>query len=657
MGLPDWWMKLIKQHRQGVGRVFILHGNINDLVFYPCGQDEEDGIYRWKPHPLREMLPYLLAVQGGFGPIFGYSPTQALYQFYIDKDQLPQKVNVDEKRLADALQNLPAEAEGPMAQIWESFAEQVRTSTRKPQPLDQILPQMEEYLEKLKPKYFRMALILDFFEKITTFTTDHSNYLAEEIIRRWALADLVKKSQNLVLGLTNALDELPRLLSQTDSQIQLIHLPLPDPNDRKHFLDYWAEPISYDQEVGELAIAPLDGSDTVAASPAGKSSSDLQPAADQERQREILAGLSKGFSLLDLEALVKMAKVEGPGGMVGMELFQSYKKALISEESNKLLVEITDKRGFDQVGGLKYAKDFLKKVASDITVAAYDPARGRSIPKGILLAGPPGTGKTILAEALAAEAGMTLVRMGDVMGGVVGQSEKNMSNVLNLLKNLAPVAVFVDEIDQAIGRRVTGYEGDSGVTRRLFAKLLEFMGDNDNRGKVLWIGASNQPELLDEAHLSRFDAVMAILPPYSMEERIKILEVMEGNIEGVTYSPDLEANLAEVADKVAGLSGRDIETIVRNAADRTESGDLSLEVIKAAIHHYKPNANQHKIDGWTVQTLMKVNFTDMMPRDEEAYPPRIWKFVRKIFDGTDKSNAPLERCLEMIQRREGDWAT
>jgi len=654
--LPEWWEKLIKQHRQGVGRVFILHENVNDLVYYPSGEGEQTDMYRLRPHPFREMLQHLLAVEGQFGPIFYYSPTRALYQFYLDQNGIHRQVNVDEKKLGGAIKDLPEKATSPLPVVWENFAKKVQTANRAPQRLDHILPQMEEYLEKCEPNYFRMVLVLDFFEKITTAMEEHSNYMAEEITRRWALSDLLKKSQNLVIGLTNALDELPPLLRQNDSQIQLIHIPLPEKTERLQFLNYWWNPVTFDRNLGPLKIAPLE-EESVLGDSVKKDNEDPQSEEEvQAKRRKTLADLSKGFRLLNLESLVRMAKVDGPDGMVTMKLYQRHKADLIKDESRKLLQEITDKRGFEQVGGLKYAKDYLEKVARDITLAASDEQKGRSVPKGILLAGPPGTGKTILAEALASKAGMTLVRMGNILGGVVGESESNMSRVLSLLKHLAPVVVFVDEIDQSIGRRVTDWEGDSGVNRRLFAMLLEFMGDNENRGKVLWVGASNRPDLLDEAQLSRFDAVMAILPPYSLDERLKILEVMEGNIKGIKFAPDLKEKLVEVAEKLEGLSGRDIETIVRRAADLTESPDLALKDIENAIKHYKPNADQHKIDAWTIQTLMKVNFTDMMPTDLEAYPVRLRDYVSRAILGSNKSNGPLEECLQLIRARKGDWA-
>jgi len=464
----------------------------------------------------------------------------------------------------------------------------------------------------------------------------------------------MKKSQNLVLGLTRDLGDLPPMLCTSDSQIRAIPIRLPDMEDRLQFLSYWRSPKTFDMKLGPIAIASIEDQPVAETQTQGCAPEELQDEEVQAERRKFLAGISKGFRLLNLEAMIRMAKVNGPEGLINHNLWKKQKAQVIDEESQGLLHEIADKRGFEQVGGLEYAKKYLEQVAENFANAGHDEDRGRSVPKGILLVGPPGTGKTILAEALASKAGMTLVKMGDIQHGYVGASEQRMSRTLELLQRLAPVVVFVDEIDQALGRRSAGYEGDSGVNRRLFAKLLEFMGSNDNRSKVLWIGASNRPDLLDPAHLSRFDAVMAILPPYSLAERIKIIEVMERNIEATKYTQELKDNLATLAEKFAGLSGRDIETIIRRAADFSPHRELTPEVVEKAIGLYKPNADQEEIDKWTIYALMKVNFIDMMPTEVELYPPHFRDYIKRAIQGDKKSNQPLEECLQRMARHRGD---
>lgn len=659
--LPNWWNNLIQQHKQGVGRVFVLYGNVNDLVYYPDTrpQGQADNIYRQRPHPFREMLMRLLAVEERYSPIFYYSPTKPLSLFYLEKGNCgPFKVNrevyVDPNKLAQALTNLPAQIEAEASPFGPDWIKRIQTSRLKPQPSIDLLYQLEPLLEITHPEYLKLVLILDFFEKITTQHERGSRYEAEEIIRRWALSDALKQSNNLVLGLTIDLGDLPRLLRRPESLIRFIEIPLPNREERRLFLDYWACPQGPDESIGSISIDNLEEEreGIIAKSPPNKNN-------DQAQRRTELAGITKGFRLLNLETIVRMSKAGNQEGKIDLKLWKQQKAEVIKEESLDLLEEVTDKRGFEMIGGLEYAKEYLKKIAKALKEGTNDPMKARSVPKGILLVGPPGTGKSILAEALASESDTTMVKLGDIQYGIVGESERRMTLALQLLEQLAPVVVFVDEIDQIIGRRVTGFEGDSGVTRRLFGKLLAFMGNNDYRAKVLWIGASNRPDLLDPAHLSRFDTVMAILPPYDVKERVKILEVMERNIPGIAYSDGVKSKLEEIAELFYGLSGRDIETIVRKAAEETSFRDsagtgtvvLEYQDLVQAHQLYKPNADQQQLDDWTIRALMAVNFIDMMPRDLEIYPEHLRPYIKRSINEKRKSNLPLEDCLLEIRNR------
>lgn len=662
---PAWWKALTNQYQQGVGRVFILHDNVNDVAYYPGFSD--DDVYLSRPRPFRDMLIYLLADQLRgpleenseplpFAPVFYASPTFPLslyYLYYEDKigDNILESVYVDQKKLAQEMKNIDKIEEHQRAEYIESFPEKIRSSPGseiKENDIASLFIAMSPYLEQIDTAFFPIILVLDFFEKITTQSEQRANYVTEEIIRRWALSDKIKKSRNMVIGLTVDLNSLPELLRKSDSQIQTIQIAMPEREERRSFLTYWQNPIGYENPL-KIEISHLDPSDRSSASQPSDSE-------NQEEQLDELAALTRGFRLLNLETMVRLAKVEGYEGKIDQSLFKRHKAKVIKEESFELLQEIPPKRGFEAIGGLGYAKDYFMAVASQILKAQVDSAFERSIPKGILLVGPPGTGKTILAEALAVQGKMTLVGLGDIRGRYVGQSEQNMTRALKLLEELSPVVVFVDEIDQSIGRRTTGHEGDSGVNRRIFGKMLEFMGDNRYRGKILWIGASNRPDLLDEAMISRFDTVMAILPPYALEERTHILKVMENNV-NVTFSKDIHKNIGSFASAVENLSGRAIETIVRKAADLADRNDVQAEHLEKAIALYKPNTDIHEIDIQTLHALIATNFMDMMPVDKKHYPERLWPFVKEAIE--QKSNQPLIHCLYQTieEKRRGKIAS
>jgi len=128
----------------------------------------------------------------------------------------------------------------------------------------------------------------------------------------------------------------------------------------------------------------------------------------------------------------------------------------------------------------------------------------------------------------------------------VGSSERNLDLVMSLLHDLYPVIVFIDEIDQAIGQRDTGQSGDSGVGARMFARILEEMSNPTNRGRILWVAATNRADIIDEALKRRFDRVVPLLAP-DVEESCRIFATMlrtiskqSGGTINVIYGGDLE---------------------------------------------------------------------------------------------------------------------
>lgn len=639
LGLPDWWKKLFFQHRQGVGRIFILHGNVNDVVYCPP-PSESDDLFRIRPTLFRDFLINLL-LKNGFGPVFYCSPTLPL-TFHFHENGVPKRSQVNAGKIQAALERCISS--NPQA-LWSTFGDQI---AHKAAPagtdIHNLLFTLEPLLERTTPSWWKMVLILDFFERITTVqeaggrsTHGSADYESEEIIRRWALSDSLKQSHNMVIGLTPELNDLPRLICASNSQILQIDVPLPDPGERSNFLSYWREPIGETERKLKLTWDPA--------------SFEFQSQEGKQEPDHLasLANFTKGFRLLDLETVIRMAKAEDPDGLLKDDHVREQKAKLIREESGGLLEEVRDKgaekrvkKGFDAIGGLDYAVGYFKHVARAII------GRAPSVPKGILLAGPPGTGKTILAKALAQQANITLVKLGDIRGSYVGESERNLTRALSLLKALAPVVVFVDEIDQSLGRRTTSADGDSGVSRRIFGRLLEFMGDRKNRGDVLWIGASNRPDLLDEAMISRFDAVLAILFPYTAKERSSILSALENPDEHIVYSPELKSQLDQIAEKFGEVSGRAIETIVRKASEIAASGPIQPDHLQFAIDLYKPNQNPKEIDAQTIYSLIAVNFKDMMPDDPKLFPPRLRPFIEEALGRGE--NGPLEKCLEEIKK-------
>ena len=223
-------------------------------------------------------------------------------------------------------------------------------------------------------------------------------------------------------------------------------------------------------------------------------------------------------------------------------------------------------KDFNSIGGINHVKQFfVKNVVNPIRTGNL-----RRVPMGILLPGPAGSGKTILAEALAKESGLNCcaLNLSKILGQYVGISERNLERALQCIEALAPTIVIIDEIDQTGLSRSSG--GDSGVSSRLFKRLLEFMSDTRHRGKVVFVGLTNRPDLMDPAlkRPGRFDKKVPILAP-DHEERIAIFEVMfkrygiEHNITDFTLA----------AAQTDGYTGAEIEALVLKATELSEDSD------------------------------------------------------------------------------------
>uniref|UniRef100_A0A6M3K3W0 Putative ATPase domain containing protein n=1 Tax=viral metagenome TaxID=1070528 RepID=A0A6M3K3W0_9ZZZZ len=185
------------------------------------------------------------------------------------------------------------------------------------------------------------------------------------------------------------------------------------------------------------------------------------------------------------------------------------------------------KIGFNEVGGYKMFKEYIRK---KVILPIRDPEKakyyGVSLPRGIIFFGPPGTGKTYFAEALAFELGLPMIKLNssDLLRGVVGESERRVKQITRLIESLSPVLIFIDEIDAMGSDRGKEISTDSGVSRRIKNQLLEWLGDRNRRSFP--VGATNLLESMDTAFIrtGRFDEVVIVLPP-DEEARFEILKI------------------------------------------------------------------------------------------------------------------------------------
>jgi len=236
----------------------------------------------------------------------------------------------------------------------------------------------------------------------------------------------------------------------------------------------------------------------------------------------------------------------------------------------------------------------------------------------MILAGVPGTGKSKLCGTLAKELEIPLLILRNLHGPYVGQSEANLERVLKVVDSMSPCVVVIEEIDQSIGKRNTGgMSGDSGTTDRMSQRFWEALGSNKNRGRTLWIGTSNRPDLLDAAMLDRFQVIIPFLHPTPKEVK-ELLPVLASQINR-TFSDDV--NLEQIANltnlylpTVRGLN--EIITIASQMADY-ETGQINSVIKQNNLYNsamdYKITYDLIQHEYIALKAIEMVSFSSLLP--------------------------------------------
>ncbi|MGK7311874.1 MAG: ATP-dependent zinc metalloprotease FtsH [Candidatus Longimicrobiales bacterium M2_2A_002] len=236
----------------------------------------------------------------------------------------------------------------------------------------------------------------------------------------------------------------------------------------------------------------------------------------------------------------------------------------IGESGAKLYDRTEEETTFDDVAGVESAKEELREVIEFLK----DPTRfqelGAEVPKGVLMVGPPGSGKTLLARAVAGEADVPffIITGSDFMEMFVGVGAKRVRDLFERAKDEAPAIIFIDELDSIGRQRGAGLGGGHDEREQTLNQLLSELDGFEPNESVIVMAATNRPDILDEALLrpGRFDRRITVDLP-TATERQAILE-----LHGKDKPLDPEVDLESVAKGTPGFSGADLENLLNEAA-------------------------------------------------------------------------------------------
>jgi cell division protease FtsH len=326
-----------------------------------------------------------------------------------------------------------------------------------------------------------------------------------------------------------------------------------------------------------------------------------------------------------------------------MRQFQGGGKAMTFAKSRaRMLSEDQKKITFEDVAGIDEAKGELEEIIDFLREPNKFVKLGGRIPKGVLLMGAPGTGKTLLARAIAGEAGVPFFSISgsDFVEMFVGVGASRVRDMFSQAKRSSPCILFIDEID-AVGRhRGAGLGGGHDEREQTLNQLLVEMDGFEPNEALIVIAATNRPDVLDPALLrpGRFDR-QVVVPVPDVRGREQILKVHSKNVPLAT-----EVSLSVVARGTPGFSGADLENLINEAA-------------LMAARHDKEKVGVEDLDAARDKLLMGVERKSMFMSEEEkrttAWHEAGHALVSLLLPGTDPihkvSIIPRGRALGVTQ--------
>ncbi|MEM2940736.1 MAG: CDC48 family AAA ATPase [Thermoproteota archaeon] len=457
-------------------------------------------------------------------------------------------------------------------------------SINGPEIMSKFYGESEERLRRVFQEAQEKAPSIIFIDEIDAIAPKREE-VGGEVERRvvaqlLALMDGLKsRGDVIVIGATNVVNMIDPALRRPGRFDREIEIGVPDKQGRLEILQIHTRSMPLEKDVDLKKLAEITH---------GYTGADLAALSREAAMKALRRYLPE----IKLDEKIPQSVLEKM--VVKEEDFMNAFKEITPTAMREVYVEVPTVRWSD-VGGLEGIK---RRLMETVELPIKSPEKfeklGITPPKAILLYGPPGCGKTLLARAVAteSEANFISIKGPEVFSKWVGESEKAIREVFRKARLSSPSIIFLDEVDAIAPRRGMSM-ADSGVTERVVSQLLTEMDGLTPIEKIVIVGATNRPELLDPAIMrpGRFEVILYVPPP-DEASRLQILKIHTGKM------PLKDVSLEEVAKKTEGYSGADLEALCREAglnALRRDAENVTKEDFEKALQTVKPSLREEML--------------------------------------------------------------